>query len=162
MNTDGGTQDGNIEEWRPVNIPGWEDKYEVSNLGKVRNKRLCRVLRPYVSPGEYAMVVLYSKDLAIRRHTTKVHRIVARTFIENPMNLPLVNHKDGDISNNAASNLEWVSYRENNVHRHRIINSSDNLQKKLMIIDEKIASLKRKRDALTNSDEHLSSGSVFS
>ena len=42
--------------------------------------------------------------------------MVAQAFIDNPLNLPQVNHIDGDKSNNAASNLEWISNKDNAAH----------------------------------------------
>ena len=43
-----------------------------------------------------------------------IHRLVAKTFIPNPDNLPCVNHKDEDKLNNTASNLEWCNHKYNN------------------------------------------------
>jgi len=42
-----------------------------------------------------------------------IHRMVAQTFLPNPDNKPVVNHKDTDVLNNSVSNLEWVTYKEN-------------------------------------------------
>ena len=42
-----------------------------------------------------------------------VHRMVAQTFLDNPDNKPVVNHKDTNILNNDVDNLEWVTYKEN-------------------------------------------------
>lgn len=48
-----------------------------------------------------------------KRKNEYVHRLVAEAFIPNPMNLPCVNHKNYDTSNNEAENLEWVTQEEN-------------------------------------------------
>lgn len=48
-----------------------------------------------------------------------VHRFVAETFIPNPKKHPTVNHKNGIKTDNRISNLEWVSYSENNLHAYR-------------------------------------------
>jgi hypothetical protein len=47
-----------------------------------------------------------------------IHRLVATYFLDNPNNLPQVNHKDCDKSNNSVSNLEWVTRRYNIEHAH--------------------------------------------
>jgi predicted XRE-type DNA-binding protein len=49
-----------------------------------------------------------------------VHRLVSLLFIKNPNNLPVVNHKDGDKTNNHFSNLEWCTYSYNNRHAYSV------------------------------------------
>lgn len=48
--------------------------------------------------------------------TVRVHRIVAETFIDNPNNLPEINHKDCNRQNNCVENLEWISHLDNVRH----------------------------------------------
>ncbi len=50
-----------------------------------------------------------------------VHRLVAMCYVPNPLNLPEVNHKDGDRFNNHFSNLEWVTRKDNALHSTRVL-----------------------------------------
>lgn len=52
----------------------------------------------------------------LKGKTTYVHRYLAEKHIPNPNNLPCVNHIDGNPSNNSITNLEWVTYLDNNIH----------------------------------------------
>ena len=93
-------------------IDGYENMYQVSNLGRVRSVDrdvYCevspnklqhiygKVLKQGTNHKVYPIVYL-SKDG--KQKTITVHRLVALTFIENPLNLPQVNHIDGDKTNN--------------------------------------------------------------
>lgn len=69
-----------------------------------------KVVNPCITCYGYANVALYSKG---NFETQGVHRVVARTFLENPNNLPVVNHKDENPLNNNVDNLEWCSYAYN-------------------------------------------------
>ena len=87
------------EEWKP--IENYEDLYWVSNLGNVKSKRKDKKLSINLD-GYY--VVNLSKNGKTKTFT--VHRLVAKTFISNPDNLPQVNHKDENKLNNNVDNLE--------------------------------------------------------
>lgn len=48
-----------------------------------------------------------------------IHRLLARFFIPNPFNKPIVNHIDGNKWNNNLNNLEWVTGQENMQHAYK-------------------------------------------
>lgn len=96
-----------IEEWRPVR--GYETRYEVSNLGRVRNAD-GHVLKPIKRRGYLCLNFCVNGV----RKDIKIHRLVAEAFIQNPDELPFINHKDEDKENNAAWNLEWCTAQYNN------------------------------------------------
>ena len=106
-----------MEEWRTV--AGTDGMLEVSNLGRVRS-----LLRgePYILKTQKDKKGYHRLRITIHRQKMcfKVHRIVAQAFIDNPDNLPQVNHIDGNKDNNAVDNLEWISNRDN--ARHAIEN----------------------------------------
>lgn len=66
-----------------------------------------KVLKPLTLTKGYKGVRLYYEPH--EAHTKKIHRLVAEYFIPNSLNLPQVNHKDGNKSNNRVENLEWCS-----------------------------------------------------
>lgn len=97
-----------MEEWRAV--PGYEGLYEVSNMGNVRNVRRNTLLKLSKNNNEYIRVCLCKNCI---RTLLSVHRLVAQAFIPNPNNLPQVNHKDEDKTNNNVDNLEWCTAKYN-------------------------------------------------
>ena len=104
------------EIWR--DIEGYDDLYQVSNLGRVKsfqNKKL-RILKPSLDSGGYMKVAL-SKGGASRNHN--VHILVAKAFVVNADNKPQVNHLNGDKWDNHFSNLEWVTDSENKHHAYQ-------------------------------------------
>lgn len=91
-----------------------DPRYEVSNLGNVRNKKTGRILKPNLNrPGGYQRVNIQG------RHKY-VHRLVADSFFDGDHDKLDVNHIDGDKTNNALPNLEWCTRKEN--LRHAFIN----------------------------------------
>lgn len=101
-----------MEIWKPA--VGYEDNYEVSNLGRIRNRK-GYVMKPALRKDGYHWIYLASKTAP---NNASVHRLVAKAFIPNPDNKPQVNHKDGNKTNNCVSNLEWVTQSENVRHAY--------------------------------------------
>lgn len=97
--------------------------YSVSSFGRVRNDKRGRVLGGGLDNYGYPSVILCNKG---KRKNAKVHRLVAEAFIENPLNKPQINHKDGNKKNNNVSNLEWCTNQENQDHFWRVINNDQN------------------------------------
>lgn len=111
------------ENYKP--IKGYEDLYEVSDKGNVRTslgkttysdlhgKRVWkqRILKPRPISSGHLTVQLYKNK---RGKDFLIHRLVAMAFIENPNNLPCINHKDSNPKNNNVENLEWCTYAYNN------------------------------------------------
>lgn len=119
------TQFKDVEVW--VTMPGYENKYEVSNLGSVRSVDMSvkhnyggiaikrgRLRKLQISKTGYYMVALMIAPNKIKN--CSVHRLVAMAFIPNPDNKPHVNHIDGDKLNNKVENLEWSTPSENVKH----------------------------------------------
>ena len=107
-----------IEERRPV--VGYEGLYEVSNTGRVRSVdrydsrnhfRKGKVLSLVKNKEGYLQVNLCCNG---KCKMFLVHRITAQAFIPNPDNLPQINHKDEDKTNNSVDNLEWCDCSYNN------------------------------------------------
>lgn len=112
-------------EWRKV--PGWPC-YSVSDLGDVRRDKSGRILAGGKDKDGYRQVILSYKG---KRKGIKVHRLIALTFIPNPDNKPMINHIDGNKTNNNVSNLEWVTNQENQDHFWRVIDSEEHHRKRV-------------------------------
>lgn len=116
-----------MERW--VDIIGFEN-YQVSDNGRLRRKN-CKIkyksgsianynekiLKPDIVKG-YLRYTL-SKENFQKRYV--IHRLVALHFIPNQLNKPCVNHKDGNKMNNHYTNLEWVTYSENERHSYDVL-----------------------------------------
>lgn len=109
------------EIWK--DIKEYEGLYQVSNLGRVkslgrwvykeyRGKRWQgeKILKQIKNKFGYLRVYLYKNGKA---KCYAIHRLVAQVFIPNPYNLPQVNHKDEDKTNNCVSNLEFCTNKFN-------------------------------------------------
>lgn len=101
------------EVWKA--IPGYEGRYEVSDLGRVLSKRTNLFLKPNIMNHGYVCVHLYLGGKQTRVVKT-IHQLVALAFIPNPYNCREVNHKNFLRRDNRVENLEWVTRSENVRH----------------------------------------------
>lgn len=117
------------EVWMP--IPGYEGSYEASSLGRIRSltrfvnhapsstsrgfKRVYvgRILSQYKTRNGYIAVRLSNGKSA---KTVHVHRLICQAFLPMKAGLTVVNHKDGDKTNNRLDNLEWCTPSRNMQH----------------------------------------------
>lgn len=95
-----------IEKWK--NVPGYP-MYEVSNLGRVRKGD--KLLGTKDKRDGYIKVTLSDGK---RKLNSSVHRVVAMTWISNPLGKPCINHRNCIRDDNRVENLEWCTYKENN------------------------------------------------
>ena len=111
--------------------------YEINEDGQIRSKERfveyscgwvkkhpSKIIQPHLTSNGYLFVALYKDKV---KHQEKVHRLVAETFVENPDNLPCVNHKDENKLNCNYSNLEWCSITYNNSYGNRTKKVADKL-----------------------------------
>lgn len=94
------------------------DIYFITNKGRLVNSKTNNVVKSKICSHGYERVTLQVNHIKYDRY---IHRLLAIAFIENPLDKPHVNHKDGNKSNNDLSNLEWVTEKENSIHATEIL-----------------------------------------
>lgn len=111
------------EEWK--DIKGYEGSYKISNFGHVKSiNRIIengssqikgeqsigsRILTPRINPAGYHRVSL---SIKCKVKDFYVHRLVAKSFVKNPDNLPQISHINQDKGDNSFTNLKWCSHSQ--------------------------------------------------
>lgn len=120
------------EIWK--DIPGYEGVYQASTLGRIRSldrtiirggskrrgphkAQLKGKILVQVPNNQGYRVVPLGKDAPCCR----VHQLIAKTFIPNLENKPMINHIDGNTANNKIDNLEWCTNKENQIHARDVL-----------------------------------------
>ena len=124
------------EVWRYVED---FDGYEVSNFGRIRSYRSrwgkldCpKIMKCSLDSHGYKQVSISGGG---KSKLCLLHRIIAKTFLSNPMNLEMVNHKDENPLNNRADNLEWCTRSYNNSYGH----ATDGIKREICCIFNGVA-----------------------
>lgn len=92
--------------WKPIFINNNPTNYEVSNTGLVRNIQTDTIVNSVTDHSGFKFVNLIINKKYKR---CRIHHLVANAFILNPNNYKMINHIDGNKTNNKVSNLEWAS-----------------------------------------------------
>jgi len=117
-----------METWKPV--VGWEDSYEVSDQGRVRNSHSGGIRKLSSKVPVYPLIRLWRGG---KGKTVAVHRLVATAFLGPCPAGYDVNHKDGDKTNAALANLEYLTRSENIEHSYRVLGQTSKLQKEQVL-----------------------------
>lgn len=138
-------------------IPGYEGLYKVSNTGKIFSVVTNRELSVIQKKDGYTCISLCDKDHNKKQY--RIHQLVAKAFIPNPNNLPMINHKNEIKNDNRVENLEWCNnfYNSNYGNRNLILSkklkgvpkSKEAIEKRRMTMKEKLSNMtKEERQAM--------------
>lgn len=108
-------------QWKTI---PFEDMYEVSSTGEVRNRQTLHIKSQRYDRYGYKRVTLYPSN-----KTYTIHRLVMLVFFPDDVNEE-INHKDGNKTNNNIDNLEWCTSSHNSLHRSNVLHPD-------MIVGEK-------------------------
>jgi len=93
-----------------IDIKGFEGFYKINKNGDVFSVKKNKILKPQLNTTGYYYVNLY-KECKLKSST--IHRLIALHFIDNPENLPIIDHIDRNRTNNNIENLRWCTYSDN-------------------------------------------------
>ena len=116
-----------IEYW--VDVKHYEDYYECSNLGRIRNKITGNILKGCINNKGYVRI-----SLTYYKTKKFAHVLILESFYKRPFNNAQVNHIDENKTNNKLDNLEWVTNKQNANHGTRIDRVTEKIKKPIFCI----------------------------
>ena len=138
----------------PVGISGWE-RYQCDTNGVVYGKS-GKPLRPNVNYKGYKYIVFCDGG---KMKTMMVHRVIASTFIDNPNNLPIINHVDGNKLNNNVDNLEWTTLSGNMRHAvdvlGKMVGANNHHAVKVVALDKITGETMYRFDSMADAARHF-------
>jgi len=155
------------EVWK--DIPEFEGLYQASTLGRIRSldRRTIsplwnqetqihkgKILMPVATrDGKYHKVGLSKNG---KYYQITVHRLIGKTFILNSEDKPMINHKNGIVTDNRVCNLEWVTDRENKIHAINILgNGLGERNGSAKLTKEQVLNIRILAQTLTNSHKEI-------
>ena len=101
-----------MEIWKTIES---SPNYEISNFGSIKNTKTGNILKVATNNYGYKLVCLSDNN---KKQTGYIHRLIAEAFINTNLDTraSVVNHIDGDKTNNTIKNLEWATYSDNAIH----------------------------------------------
>ena len=144
-------------------IPGYEGLYKVSNTGKIFSVVTNRELSVIQKKDGYTCISLCDKDHNKKQY--RIHQLVAKAFIPNPNNLPMINHKNEIKNDNRVENLEWVTAQQNSSYGTRPERISEKLKgvpKSKEAIEKRLATMKEKLSNMTKEERQAMFGRTMS
>lgn len=130
------------EEWKPINIENFSDRYFISNYGNVKN--LTSILNPHTNGiGYFYTQFSYNGE----KKNFYIHRLVALHFLKLVEGKNEVNHIDKNRANNSVLNLEWCSKSENELHKFNNFGVKNFIIQKLSIEGELLESFDSLKEA---------------
>lgn len=106
-----------MNEVKWLDVPGYDGRYQVSSLGQVKLVPKNILITAHPCHGYLQLTLRRGKRNYKKEY---LHRIVAQTFIPNPLNKPEINHKNAIRNDNRIENLEWCTRKENAQHAIRV------------------------------------------
>lgn len=115
----------------PIKVKGYTD-YFIDEYGNVYSLKTHKYLSQEKGKDGYYYVQLCENG---KRKRVSVHRLVAETFIDNPCNFPMVNHKDENRENNKVNNLEWCTEKYNTNYGNARVKQAKAVSKAVVCIE---------------------------